>query len=177
MTSCGQGAGGPGGAGQTGSGRAPLQHGRARHRLVSEVDGLVGKWDERRLERVLANLLANATKYSPAGRDVVVTVAEEQQGGALTRCYQLPTRGWAFRRRICRTFSSASIEPKRWPALFRGRASGWLACSTGGGPRRADRGAQPAGTGCNLYAVSADRSDWEGDARRSRALQAALPGE
>ena len=53
-----------------------------RHRLrVDAPDGeLIGAWDAARLGRVLENLLSNAIKYSPAGGDIVVTVARE--GGA-----------------------------------------------------------------------------------------------
>jgi PAS domain S-box-containing protein len=42
-------------------------------RVHTELDRLVGEWDERRLERVLANLLSNAIKYSGSGQ-IVVTV-------------------------------------------------------------------------------------------------------
>ena len=50
-----------------------------RHRLVVEttVLELVGRWDPRRLERALANLIGNAIKYSPAGGDVTVAISPE----------------------------------------------------------------------------------------------------
>jgi signal transduction histidine kinase len=52
------------------------------HRLVveSEVDQLVGRWDEARLERAITNLLANATTYSPNGGTVTVRVRQDQVG-------------------------------------------------------------------------------------------------
>jgi PAS domain S-box-containing protein len=45
-----------------------------RHTIDVEtnVDRLVGDWDEARIERVLANLLSNAVKYSPRGGGIVI---------------------------------------------------------------------------------------------------------
>jgi PAS domain S-box-containing protein len=40
--------------------------------VESDVDRLVGDWDEARVERVLANLLSNAVKYSPRGGKIVI---------------------------------------------------------------------------------------------------------
>jgi signal transduction histidine kinase len=45
--------------------------------LEAAEPGLVGSWDVRRLERVLANLLENAVKYSPDGGEIVVRVARD----------------------------------------------------------------------------------------------------
>lgn len=52
-------------------------------RLDSTTDALVGWWDEARLARVLANLLDNATKYSPPESPVLVDleVAQYEAGG------------------------------------------------------------------------------------------------
>jgi phosphoserine phosphatase RsbU/P len=50
---------------------------RHRFRLELPTDPVVGNWDERRLERVIANLLDNAVKYSPAGGEIVVAVDRE----------------------------------------------------------------------------------------------------
>ncbi|MGH2411484.1 MAG: PAS domain-containing sensor histidine kinase, partial [Chloroflexota bacterium] len=49
------------------------------HHIVVEAseDRVVGLWDSERLERVVANLLSNALKYSPEGATVRVTVSEE----------------------------------------------------------------------------------------------------
>ncbi|HLY67522.1 MAG TPA: PAS domain-containing protein, partial [Chloroflexota bacterium] len=43
------------------------------------VTGLVGEWDERRLERVLGNLLGNAIKYSPEGHDITVDLRRDER--------------------------------------------------------------------------------------------------
>ncbi len=59
----------------------------ARHHIDFEaaVPSLAGRWDAARLERVVANLLANAVKYSPAGGTISVRLSREQEG----------TRVWA----------------------------------------------------------------------------------
>jgi signal transduction histidine kinase len=51
-----------------------------RHALRLAVDDapLVGTWDTARLERVVANLLGNAVKYSPDGGPIVVRMAREE---------------------------------------------------------------------------------------------------
>jgi len=58
----------------------------ATHNLVflSTVPRLEGMWDARRVERVLANLVSNAIKYSPGGEDVTVTVAKVDGWAVLT---------------------------------------------------------------------------------------------
>jgi two-component system OmpR family sensor kinase len=49
------------------------------HRLRVEAteSELVGEWDAERLQRVLANLVSNAMKYSPDGGDVTIRVGRE----------------------------------------------------------------------------------------------------
>lgn len=55
---------------------------RHRLRLRTEVGELIGWWDEARLERVVANLLTNAIKYSPDGGDVDVSIEVDRAGAA-----------------------------------------------------------------------------------------------
>jgi len=43
--------------------------------VLATLERLVGEWDSRRLERVVANLVGNAVKYSPAGGSVTVRIA------------------------------------------------------------------------------------------------------
>ena len=57
---------------------------RHRLRVSATVATAPGVWDTGRVQRVLANLLANAIKYSPAGGDVVVTVDVEGKWAVLT---------------------------------------------------------------------------------------------
>ena len=61
-----------------------------RHQLsVEGPDALVGAWDPVRIERVLANLVGNAVKYSPAGGPVAVELSsevdDEERAWALVR--------------------------------------------------------------------------------------------
>src|SRR5438309_795586 len=51
----------------------------ARHEIVvSAADaGVLGEWDERRIQQVLTNLVANAMKYSPEGSTVTVSVTSD----------------------------------------------------------------------------------------------------
>jgi signal transduction histidine kinase len=51
-----------------------IQFGPPRITIFAEAPELVGWWDARCLERVIANLLGNALKYSPEAQGVVVTV-------------------------------------------------------------------------------------------------------
>jgi signal transduction histidine kinase len=47
----------------------------------SDLDRLVGDWDEARIERVVANLISNAVKYSPRGGEIIVETAREEREG------------------------------------------------------------------------------------------------
>jgi PAS domain S-box-containing protein len=50
-------------------------------RIVAESPDVMGVWDAPRMERVLANLLSNAVRYSPDGGEIIVTIAVDQPGG------------------------------------------------------------------------------------------------
>ena len=51
----------------------------ARHEItVSADESVVGEWDERRIQQVLTNLVANAMKYSPEGSTVAVSVTHDE---------------------------------------------------------------------------------------------------
>src|SRR5919204_5215948 len=52
--------------------------GRRAVRVDAATPELVGAWDARRLERVVANLLENAVKYSPPSTEVLVRVAPDE---------------------------------------------------------------------------------------------------
>jgi signal transduction histidine kinase len=53
-------------------------------RFEPSVAELAGTWDSARLERVLANLLANALKYSPSGGEVLVEVSRDADWAVLS---------------------------------------------------------------------------------------------
>jgi signal transduction histidine kinase len=50
-------------------------------RLEAEQHRLLGDWDEARIERIVANLISNAVKYSPKGGEITIEVAEEERDG------------------------------------------------------------------------------------------------
>jgi signal transduction histidine kinase/HAMP domain-containing protein len=47
--------------------------------VESELSRLLGDWDEARIERIVANLVSNAVKYSPRGGRITIGVGQEQR--------------------------------------------------------------------------------------------------
>ena len=79
------------------------------------VRDLVGRWDPARLERVIANLLGNALKYSPKDRDVVLTVERQGDQAVLEvrdRGIGIPAREVS---RVFKPFYRASNVAERFP--------------------------------------------------------------
>lgn len=64
------------------------QQSTERHQIVVDVerDGMVGRWDAGRIERVVTNLVSNAIKFSPEGGTIDVRVlADHSDGRCLAR--------------------------------------------------------------------------------------------
>jgi signal transduction histidine kinase len=74
---------------------AEYQPSTERHevRVASKAPMLLGQWDRARLERVVANLVANAIKYSPEGGPVQVEVGRERRGGGEWAVLRVRDRG------------------------------------------------------------------------------------
>jgi signal transduction histidine kinase/putative methionine-R-sulfoxide reductase with GAF domain len=78
-----------------------------RHQISVEAQGaVVGAWDPVRLERVIANLIGNAVKYSPAGGPVAVELAFEVDAEG---------RGWAI---VRVRDQGVGIPTHDWPHIF-----------------------------------------------------------
>jgi signal transduction histidine kinase len=86
---------------------AAHQHAAEDHRIRLETQerSLVGRLDRSRIGRMLANLLNNAVKYSPAGGEIVVRVARERG----------PDGDWAV---IAVADQGVGISPSDMPYIF-----------------------------------------------------------
>jgi len=62
-------------------------------RLETRETELTGYWDGPRLERVLANLLGNAVKYSPDGGEITVRVARDTTDKGEMAVFSVEDRG------------------------------------------------------------------------------------
>jgi len=49
-------------------------------RVETALHRVLGDWDEARIERIVANLVSNAVKYSPRGGEIMIEVSEEGTG-------------------------------------------------------------------------------------------------
>ena len=62
-------------------------------RLEALPEPIVGRWDEVRIRRVVENLVSNAIKYSPAGREIVVAVRPEHDAGHAWAVFSVQDHG------------------------------------------------------------------------------------
>jgi signal transduction histidine kinase len=93
---------------------------RHRIRFESPRDGLVGKWDPRRLGQAVANLIANAIKFSPGGGDIVVSVATEH--GSSVAVLTVRDEGIGI---------PAAELPQIFDRFYRGEQAKFVAAGTG----------------------------------------------
>ena len=87
---------------------ADLQRGSDQHtlRIESAESALVGDWDSPRLQRVLANLLTNAIKYSPDGGEVSIRLVRQRD---------LSGQEWAL---LAVADQGLGIAPEDLPRIF-----------------------------------------------------------
>jgi signal transduction histidine kinase len=85
----------------------------SRHeiRMEASVPELIGQWDPRRLERVVANLFANAIKYSPEGGPIHVRVERSTEGDAPAAVLRFEDRGIGI---------PADDQPRIFERFYRG---------------------------------------------------------
>lgn len=62
-------------------------------RVETEVESLVGAWDEARLTRALGNLLSNAVKFSPDGGEINVRVWREEEAAGMWAVLSVTDQG------------------------------------------------------------------------------------
>ncbi|MGH2455832.1 MAG: ATP-binding protein, partial [Candidatus Limnocylindria bacterium] len=62
-------------------------------RVGSDLDSLVGEWDAARIERVVANLVSNADKYSAPSSEIGVQVSREEGSGRAWAVLAVHNRG------------------------------------------------------------------------------------
>jgi hypothetical protein len=110
-------------------GRASTQH---AIQIESGPDRLVGVWDGSRLERVLANLIGNAIKFSPAGGEVVLRIRREDRADGAWAVLLVDDRGVGI---------PAADLPRVFDRFHRGANAAGAFAGTGDRPRRrqADR--------------------------------------
>ena len=87
---------------------ADLQRGSDQHtlRIESAERALIGDWDSPRLQRVLANLLTNAIKYSPNGGEVSIRLVRQRDFSG---------REWAL---LAVADRGLGIAPEDLPRIF-----------------------------------------------------------
>lgn len=102
---------------------ATIARSDADHRLLVDVPERLPRVqvDPHRLQQVLANLLSNARKYTPAAK-----FDWQRASSKVGLSSRSLTTGWASRPRRCRgCLKSSIVLGARSVATFRARASGW----------------------------------------------------
>jgi PAS domain S-box-containing protein len=61
--------------------------------LRTTAPRVLGDWDEARIERIVANLISNAVKYSPRGGEITIDVSQEERDGQAWAVLAVRDRG------------------------------------------------------------------------------------
>ncbi len=95
------------------------------HVRLNEIDQVYVSGDRDRLKQVFINLVANAIQYTPQGGDVFLSLEKIGEQAASFAGIRDP----AFRRKICRISSSASIGLRNHERVERPQVLAWVSPS------------------------------------------------